>query len=61
MYSTWEELLTGVPQGSALGSPFFNTYLNDIFYTIEYTKVFNFADDITPRSSGYNVKKIPKN
>ena len=58
MYSTWEELLTGVPQGSVLGPLLFNIYLNDIFYFVEYTEVCNFADDTTPHSSGYNVNEV---
>ena len=57
-FSSWEELLTGVPQGSALGPLLFNIYLNDLFYTVEDTDICNFADDTIPHASGFNLKDV---
>ena len=52
IFSSWEELLQGVPQGSVLGLLYFKIYMNDLFYLTETTEVCNFADDTIFFASG---------
>ncbi len=44
-YSTWEHIKCGVPQGSIRGPDLFNIFLNDMFYVLEQSNLYNYADD----------------
>ena len=58
IYSGFEEIISGVPQGSIVGPILFNAFLNDFFYDIENASVHNFADDNTLSCFGKTVKDL---
>ena len=56
VFSSYFEILRGVPEGSILGLILFNIFINDSFF-IQETEVCNFADDTTIYSCSLNYKE----
>ena len=56
--SKFQNVISGVPQGSIVGPTLVNCFFNDLFYFIDKASVHNFADDNSLSVFESNIKNL---
>ena len=57
-YSSWHEIIFGIPQGSILDPLLLNIFLIDLFFIDDNIDIASYADDNTPYISAKNIDEV---
>ena len=57
-FSTWRDIVYGVPQGSVLGPLLLNIYINDLFLFSGAFNIANYADDSSPYTFSGSIDDV---
>ena len=57
-FSSWGEVLFGVPQGCVLGPILFNIFLSDLFLVMKETEFTSYADDNTLYDASNTIEDV---
>ena len=58
VHSSFQNVVSGLPEGSIVGPTLFNCFFNDFFYFIDKASVHNFADDNSLSAFESNIKNL---
>ena len=57
-YSTWMEIVFGVPQRSIVGLVLFSFFLADLFFLVNSTGIANYADDNMTHTTASDIDSL---
>ena len=57
-YSSWSEILFGVPQGAIFGTLFLSIFLADLFFMVKEIDIASYGDDNTPFIEENNIGNV---